>query len=75
MHVDATGLLLHQYSITRDYEVQDKEPLFIAIVATLVSVALLTFLLRVYTRGVVIRDLGVDDWLTLVPAVRIVQDD
>lgn len=73
MHVDATGLFLRQYSTTQDYEAQDKGPLFIAIVATLVSVALLTFLLRAYARGVVLRDLGVDDWLILIPVVCIVR--
>jgi hypothetical protein len=74
MHADATSPLPRRYSTIQDYEVQDKGPIFLAIVATLVSVALLTFLLRVYTRGKVLRDLGSDDWLISVSAVRIVWD-
>jgi hypothetical protein len=69
MHVDATNLSLRQFSTTQDYEAQDKGPIFTAIVVTLVSVALLTYLLRVYTRGKVLRDLGVDDGLITISAV------
>ena len=42
----------------------------LAIVATLASVALLSFSLRLYTRGRLLRSLGTDDWLLLVAAVR-----
>ncbi|KAF1926852.1 uncharacterized protein M421DRAFT_208234 [Didymella exigua CBS 183.55] len=38
----------------------------LAIVATLASVALLSFSLRAYTRGRLLRSLGTDDWLLLV---------
>jgi hypothetical protein len=69
MHVDATNLSLRRFSTTQDYEAQDKGPISIAIVVTLASVALLTYLLRVYTRGKVLRDLGVDDWLMTISAV------
>ena len=41
----------------------------LAIVATLASVALLSFSLRVYTRGRLLRSLGIDDWLLLVATV------
>jgi len=41
----------------------------LAIVATLASVALLSFSLRVYTRGRLLRSLGTDDWLLSIAAV------
>jgi hypothetical protein len=41
----------------------------LAIVATLASVALLSFSLRVYTRGRLLRSLGTDDWLLSVATV------
>ena len=41
----------------------------LAIVATLASVALLSFSLRVYTRGRLLRSLGTDDWLLAVATV------
>jgi hypothetical protein len=69
MHANATNLFPRQYSTTQDYEARDKEPLFLAVVVTLASVALLTFLLRAYTRGVVLRGLGIDDWLISITAV------
>ncbi|KAF3053668.1 hypothetical protein E8E11_010788 [Didymella keratinophila] len=44
----------------------------LAIVATLASVALLSFSLRVYTRGRLLRSLGTDDWLLSVATLCIV---
>jgi hypothetical protein len=75
MHVDATNLSLRQFSTTQNYEAQDKGPISIAIVVTLASVALLTYLLRVYTRGRVQRDLGVDDGLMTISAVCTIKVD
>lgn len=47
----------------------NKGPFFLVIVATLVSIALLIFLLRVYTRIRLLRFFGIDDWLMLVAVV------
>ncbi|KAF1363880.1 hypothetical protein EJ07DRAFT_151963 [Lizonia empirigonia] len=44
----------------------------LAIVVTLVSVALLSFSLRLYTRGRLLHSLGTDDWLLLVAALCII---
>jgi hypothetical protein len=75
MHVDATNLSLRQFSTTQNYEAQDKGPISIAIVVTLASVALLIYLLRVYIRGKVLRDLGVDDGFMTISAVCMVNVD
>jgi len=49
----------------------NKGPFFLAIVATLVSIALLIFLLRVYTRTRLLRFFGIDDCLMLISVVSI----
>lgn len=54
MHVDASDVLASS---------------ILAIVATPASVALLSFSLRLYTRGRLLRSLGTDDWLLAVAAV------
>ena len=56
-------------SITPEYLNLNRGPFFLAIVATLVSIALLIFLLRVYTRIKLLRFFGIDDWLMLVAVV------
>jgi hypothetical protein len=56
-------------SITGEYLEFNQAPEIIAIVATLVSIALLTFLLRVYTRTRLLRFFGIDDWLMLIAVV------
>ncbi|KAF1961076.1 hypothetical protein CC80DRAFT_387907, partial [Byssothecium circinans] len=49
--------------------IYNKEPIFLATVATLVSIALLSFLLRVYTRIKFLRIFAIDDRLMLVAAI------
>jgi hypothetical protein len=57
--------------ITTEYLEYNKSPLYLAVISTLVSVALLTFLLRVYSRLKILRFFGIDDWLMLMGAVCI----
>lgn len=64
MHVDAREAI-HRRSLIAP----DKASLEIVIVATLVSVALLSCLLRVYTRGRLLRTFAFDDGLALVAAL------
>lgn len=54
MHVDATAV---------------PGSSILAIVGTLASVALLSFLLRLYARGRLLRSRATDDWLLIVAAV------
>ncbi|KAF2471195.1 uncharacterized protein BDR25DRAFT_223412 [Lindgomyces ingoldianus] len=55
--------------ITPEYLNYNEGPKFVAIVATLVSVALLIFLLRVYTRARILHFFGFDDWFMLIAAL------
>jgi hypothetical protein len=49
----------------------NKGPSFLAIAATLVSIALLIFLLRVYTRTRLLHFFGIDDCFMLISVVSI----
>ncbi|KAF2640820.1 hypothetical protein P280DRAFT_399457, partial [Massarina eburnea CBS 473.64] len=57
-----------QYSAPQE-QTYNKGPSYLATVATLVSIALLTFLLRVYTRIKLLRIFAIDDGLMLVAAL------
>lgn len=69
MHAAVRQLPPQPPSITLEYLNYNKGPIYLAIVATLVSIALLTFLLRVYTRTKLLHFFGIDDWLMLVAVV------
>lgn len=56
-------------SITAEYLSYNKGPLYLVIVATLGSIALSTFLLRVHTRIKLLHFFGIDDCLCLVAVV------
>ena len=56
-------------SITPEYLSYNEGSLYLAIIATLVSIALSTFLLRVYTRIKLLHFFGIDDWLCSVAVV------
>ncbi|KAF2786170.1 hypothetical protein K505DRAFT_260469, partial [Melanomma pulvis-pyrius CBS 109.77] len=66
MHAAVRQLPPQLPSITPEYLNYNKGPIYLAIVATLVSIALLTFLLRVYTRIKLLHFFGIDDWVMLV---------
>jgi len=70
MHVDVRWLPAHPPMTTLE-KTSNKGPFFLAIVATLVSIALLIFLLRVYTRTRLLRFFGIDDCLMLISVVSI----
>ncbi|KAF1844859.1 uncharacterized protein K460DRAFT_394652 [Cucurbitaria berberidis CBS 394.84] len=63
MRVDARGQLPDPSST-----VHDKGPFILAIAVTLVSLALLTFSLRIYTRGRLLRSFGIDDYMAAIAA-------
>ena len=70
MLVDARQLPAHLHT-TIPEEMYYREPFSLATVATLVSIALSIFLLRVYTRTRLLRFFGIDDCLMLVSVVSI----
>jgi lipoprotein signal peptidase len=68
MHVGARQAL-HTQAASIQASTYNKEPTYLAIAATLVSFALLIFLLRVYTRIRLLRFFAIDDWFILGAAV------
>lgn len=55
--------------ITGEYLEYNKGPEVAVTVATLVSIVLLTFLLRVYTSTRLLRYFGIDDWFMFIAVV------
>ena len=66
MHVDAQIFT----RATTQASTYNKEASYLVIAATLVSFALLIFLLRAYTRIKLLRFFAIDDWLMLGAVVR-----
>lgn len=65
----ARQLLLQKRSIIGECWAYTKGPTFLAIVGTLVTIALLALLLRVYVRARIVRSWAVDDWFALAATV------
>ncbi|KAL5419084.1 hypothetical protein PMIN06_005406, partial [Paraphaeosphaeria minitans] len=70
MHVGVRQAL-YTRAVSIQASTYNKVPSYLAIAATLVSFALLIFLLRVYTRTRLLRFFAIDDWLMLGAAVSI----
>lgn len=68
MHVGVRQAL-HTRAASIQVSTYSREPSYLAIAATLVSFALLIFLLRVYTRIRLLRFFAIDDWLMVGAAV------
>ncbi|OAG01690.1 uncharacterized protein CC84DRAFT_211575 [Paraphaeosphaeria sporulosa] len=71
MHVGVRQAL-HTQAVSIQASTYSKEPSYLATAATLVSFALLIFLLRVYTRIRLLRFFAIDDWLILGAAIGLV---
>lgn len=69
MHA-GVGQAVHTRSVSTPVSTYNREPSYLATAATLVSFALLIFLLRVYTRIRLLRFFAIDDWLVLGAVVR-----
>ncbi|KAL5399967.1 hypothetical protein PMIN02_000295, partial [Paraphaeosphaeria minitans] len=71
MHVGVRQAL-YTRAVSIQASTYNKVPSYLAIAATLVSFALLIFLLRVYTRTRLLRFFAIDDWLMLGAAVGLI---
>jgi hypothetical protein len=60
--------------IDPNYQNFNDGPLYLAIVTTFVSTALIVFMLRAYTRARILHFFGIDDWLMLIAAVSLPED-